>query len=126
MKDTDASMGQDLTIKKLIFANRQLREDLSREIERYNLLEKEYKNKLVETNILKRENSTNKNLVFNAATGANMNNYDKFLAGKEKKFDELDYDESSFKRKSPAAKKTRDLDTYLNDSDDSMNAYLKQ
>ena len=50
---------QDTTIKKLIFANKQLREDMQREIERYNLLEAKYRDLLVKFNVATRENETN-------------------------------------------------------------------
>lgn len=55
---------QDSTIKKLIFANKKLREDLSREIERYNLLEAKFRDILVKYNVVARENEKNKGLVF--------------------------------------------------------------
>lgn len=42
---------QERTMKKLIFANKQLREDLSREIERYNLLEDKFRDLLVKFNL---------------------------------------------------------------------------
>ena len=42
---------QERTMKKLIFANKQLREDLSREIERYNLLEEKFRGLLVKYNL---------------------------------------------------------------------------
>ena len=61
----DVNLGeQDVTIKKLIFANKQLREDMTREIERYNLLEAKYRDLLVKNNILGRENESNKEFVF--------------------------------------------------------------
>jgi hypothetical protein len=55
---------QDSTIKKLIFANKQLRDDMTREIERYNLLEAKYRDLLVKNNVLTRENDSNKEFVF--------------------------------------------------------------
>jgi hypothetical protein len=61
----DVNVGeQDSTIKKLIFANKQLREDMTREIERYNLLEAKYRDLLVKNNVLTRENDSNKEFVF--------------------------------------------------------------
>ena len=46
-------------MKKLIFANKQLREDLSREIERYNLLEEKFREILVKYNLAQKENEKN-------------------------------------------------------------------
>lgn len=50
---------QERTMKKLIFANKQLREDLSREIERYNLLEEKFRDLLVKFNLAQKENEKN-------------------------------------------------------------------
>ena len=50
---------QERTMKKLIFANKQLREDLSREIERYNLLEEKFRGLLVKYNLAQEENEKN-------------------------------------------------------------------
>lgn len=50
---------QERTMKKLIFANKQLREDLSREIERYNLLENKFRDLLVKYNLTQKENEKN-------------------------------------------------------------------
>ena len=57
-------------MKKLIFANKQLREDLSREIERYNLLEQKFRDLLVKYNLTSKENEKNQKLVFTMNTGA--------------------------------------------------------
>ena len=46
-------------MKKLIFANKQLREDLRREIERYNLLEEKFRDLLVKYNLTQKENEKN-------------------------------------------------------------------
>lgn len=70
---------QENTIKKLINANKQLREDMSREIERYNLLESKFRDLLVKYNITTKENTKNKELVFNLTTGAQFPKYDNFL-----------------------------------------------
>ena len=43
---------QEQTIRKLINSNKQLREDMTREIERYNLLEGKFKDLLVKYNLL--------------------------------------------------------------------------
>ena len=61
---------QERTMKKLIFANKQLREDLSREIERYNLLENKFRDLLVKYNLTSKENEKNQKLVFAMGTGA--------------------------------------------------------
>jgi len=66
-------------MKKLIFANKQLREDLSREIERYNLLEDKFRDLLVKYNLTAKENEKNQKLVFTMGTGANLPRYDNFL-----------------------------------------------
>ena len=70
---------QERTMKKLIFANKQLREDLSREIERYNLLEEKFRDLLVKYNLAHKENEKNQKLVFTLGTGANLPRYDNFL-----------------------------------------------
>ena len=61
---------QERTMKKLIFANKQLREDLSREIERYNLLEDKFRGLLVKYNLAQKQNEKNEKLVFSMNTGA--------------------------------------------------------
>ena len=70
---------QEQTIRKLIFANKQLREDMTREIERYNLLESKFRDLLVKYNITTKENTKNKDLIFNMQTGAKFPKYDAFL-----------------------------------------------
>ena len=70
---------QERTMKRLIFANKQLREDLSREIERYNLLEDKFRDLLVKYNLTAKENEKNQKLVFTLGTGANLPRYDNFL-----------------------------------------------
>ena len=70
---------QERTMKKLIFANKQLREDLSREIERYNLLEEKFRGLLVKYNLAQKENEKNQKLVFTLGTGAQLPRYDNFL-----------------------------------------------
>ena len=74
MKEVN-SEEQEKTLKKLIFANKQLREDLSREIERYNLLEDKFRDLLVKYNLTQKENERNQKLVFSMGTGAQMNNF---------------------------------------------------
>lgn len=56
----DVKTGEkDVTIKKLIFANKTLREDLQQEIERFNLLQNKYKELLIKYNISQKENTKN-------------------------------------------------------------------
>ena len=76
----EVNMGeQEQTMKKLIFANKQLREDLSREIERYNLLEEKFRDLLVKYNLAQKQNDKNQKLIFTLGTGANLPRYDNFL-----------------------------------------------
>lgn len=96
---------QEKTMKKLIFANKQLREDLSREIERYNLLEDKFRDLLVKYNLAQRENEKNQKLVFTMGTGANLPRYDNFLD-----------EEGEF-----SGKKKRNRTAMNNDLDDSLN-----
>ena len=74
MKEVN-SEEQDRTLKKLILANKQLREDLSREIERYNLLEDKFRDLLVKYNLAQKENEKNQKLVFTMGTGGQMQNW---------------------------------------------------
>ena len=94
---------QERTMKKLIFANKQLREDLSREIERYNLLEEKFRDLLVKYNLTQKENEKNQKLVFTLGTGANLPRYDNFLdeggeftSGKKKGRGAATYDRQGF------------------------------
>lgn len=76
----DVNMDEkDKTVKKLIEANRQLREDLRKEADRYGLLESKYKDILVKYNMLAKENAKNTELLFAMNTGGNVHNYDKYL-----------------------------------------------
>lgn len=52
---------------------------MSREIERYNLLEGKFKDLLVKFNIVTKENTKNKDLVFSLTTGSQFPKYDNFL-----------------------------------------------
>ena len=61
---------KERTIKKLIEANRQLREDLRRETERYGLIESKYKDLLVKYNVLAKENAKNAEMLFSMNTGS--------------------------------------------------------
>lgn len=103
---------QERTMKKLIFANKQLREDLSQEIERYNLLEEKFRDLLVKFNLVNKQNEKNQQLVFTMGTGANLPRYDNFL-------DEGDHFTSSNKKK-----QKRSL-TMLDAADDELNALNK-
>lgn len=74
---------KDRTIKKLIEANKQLREDLTREVDRYTLIEGKYRDMLSKYNIVAKENAKNEELVFGMSTGGNMHRYSGFLADKD-------------------------------------------
>lgn len=81
----DLNMGEkDKTIKKLIESNRQLREDMRRESERYSLIENKYKDILVKYNVLAKENAKNAEMVFSMNTGGNIKNYDSYLERDER------------------------------------------
>ena len=99
---------QERTMKKLIFANKQLREDLSREIERYNLLEDKFRDLLVKYNLAQKENEKNQKLVFAIGTGANLPRYDKL-------FDDEGAFGSSKKKRKPT------MDDEFSNQDDSLN-----
>jgi hypothetical protein len=81
MKDVNLSE-KEKTIKKLIEANRQLREDLRREAERYSLIEDKYKDLLVKYNVLAKENAKNTEMLFSMNTGGNIHNYSNYLMDK--------------------------------------------
>ena len=83
---------KDKTVKKLIEANRQLREDMRKEVDRYSLLENKYKDLLVKYNMLAKENAKNAELLFSMNTGASKQNYERLLSGKEevKRDEEMD------------------------------------
>jgi hypothetical protein len=67
----DVKTGEkDSTIKKLVFANKTLRQDLEQEIERFTLLQGKYKELLVKHNILSKANQRNEQTLFSQATGA--------------------------------------------------------
>ncbi len=96
----DVNVGEkDRTIKKLIEANRQLKDDLEREMERFVLLENKHKDLLVKFNMLAKENAKYAELLFTNTTGAKMTNFDKYLTtgemdqtktdGFSKKFEDL-------------------------------------
>ena len=68
------------TIKKLIQANKQLREDLTREVDRYIVLEDKYKEVLMMYESVSKSNKKNEELVFGMTTGGNMSRYEGFLS----------------------------------------------
>jgi chromosome segregation ATPase len=75
---------RDQTIKKLIQANKQLREDLSREVDRYILLEDKYKEVVMKFETISKSNKRNEELVFGMTTGTNMTRYEGFLSDTKK------------------------------------------
>ena len=76
----DVNMDEkDQTIKKLVFANKTLREDLAQEIERFNLLQSKFRDLLIKYNIASKENSKNQKSLFEVTTGAHMHKYENFL-----------------------------------------------
>lgn len=75
---------RERTIKKLIEANKQLREDLARETDRYTLLDEKYRQVVVRLNELAKANAKNEELVFGMTTGGNMNRYSEFLSDSKK------------------------------------------
>ncbi len=90
----DVNVGEkDHTIKKLIASNRQLKEDLEREMERFTLLENKHKDLLVKFNMLAKENAKYAELLFSNTTGGKLSNFDAYLssgqsnAGKETQAD---------------------------------------
>ena len=82
MKDVNVEE-KDKTIKKMIEANKILREDLKREAERYTLLEKKYKELLVKYNVLAKENAHHVETLFHMNTGGNIHNYEEYLGRNE-------------------------------------------
>ena len=78
MKDVNLD-AKDKNIRKLIEANKDLRDKLSLEVERYNLLESKYKDVLVKYNIICKENDKNFKSLFHMSTGGQVHNYDDYL-----------------------------------------------
>ncbi len=89
---------KDTTIKKLLGANKHFREDMERELERYTLLEKKYKDLLVKYNVVARENARNQETLFNLNTGTNLHNYEEFLEDKPAKRQDRARAKDSFDR----------------------------
>jgi hypothetical protein len=78
MKEVNLDV-RERTIKKLIEANKQLREDLIREADRYVLLESRYRDVLVRYGIAAKDVQRNEELVFGLTTGVSMDKYSNFL-----------------------------------------------
>lgn len=78
MKDVNLDE-QKKTIKKLIEANKQLRLDLEKEVDRYQLLEKKYSEVLSKFNILGKENARNEEMIFGMTTGTNIRRYQNYM-----------------------------------------------
>ena len=78
MKEVNLDV-RERTIKKLIEANKQLREDLTRETDRYVLLESRYRDVLVRYGIAAKDVHRNEELVFGLTTGVSMDKYSNFL-----------------------------------------------
>ena len=77
----DVNVGEkDRTIRKLIEANRQLKDDLEREMERFTILENKHKDILVKFNSLAKESAKQAELIFSSTTGGHLSNYQGFLA----------------------------------------------
>ena len=77
----DVNVGEkDRTIKKLIEANKTLKEELDREMERFVLLEDKYNDLLVKYNLLAKDHAKNAELLFSTTTGAKMTNFNKYLS----------------------------------------------
>mmetsp|Transcript_24353 Transcript_24353/g.37702 ORF Transcript_24353/g.37702 Transcript_24353/m.37702 type:complete len:174 (+) Transcript_24353:7907-8428(+) len=74
---------RERTIKKLIEANKQLREDFAREIDRYTILEAKYKEVLYHYTTVAKENQKNEELVFGMTTGGSMARFGDFLGDKK-------------------------------------------
>lgn len=74
MKDINMDE-KDKTIKKMLEQNRMLRDDLRREIERYDMLEQKYKDMLVKFDILSKDNTKNEQMAFSSLTGTNIKNH---------------------------------------------------
>lgn len=77
----DVNVGEkDTTIKRLITANRQLKDDLERENERYILLEQKHKDLLVSYHTLTKEHTKIVDMMFANTTGGRLDNFKDFLA----------------------------------------------
>jgi hypothetical protein len=102
---------KDQTIKKLVFANKTLREDLAQEIERFNLLQAKFRDLLIKYNIASKENSKNQKSLFEVTTGAHMHKYENFLD-----------EDGEFYKKSVATEDPGDVpENHGDDLNDSLN-----
>jgi len=109
----DVKTGEkDTTIKKLVFANKTLREDLEQEIERFNLLQNKYKELLIKYNIASKENTKNQKSLFTMTTGAQMQKYEAFLD---------EQGEFSHKKRSRMTEDPGDRPEQIDDLNDSLN-----
>lgn len=78
MKDVNLDESKR-TIKKLIDANKQLRSDLEKEVDRYTLLENKYRDVLARFNSLDRANAKNEEMIFGMTTGTNIRKYQNYM-----------------------------------------------
>jgi len=77
----DVNLGEkDRTIRKLIEANRTLKDELDREMERFTLMENKYKELLVKFNVAAKENAKYAELLFANTTGSKLGNFESYLA----------------------------------------------
>ena len=74
---------KDNTIKKLIQANKQLREDLGREVDRYIMLEERYNECMIKYETMTKSNAKNEELIFGMTTGGSMSRYNEFLSDRK-------------------------------------------
>lgn len=71
---------RDTTIKRLISANKQLREDLAREVDRFIILEDRYKDVVLKLETASKSNQKNEEMLFGLTTGGSMSKYQGFLS----------------------------------------------
>lgn len=76
---------RDGTIKKLIMANKQLREDIQRETDRYILLEGRHREAVLKLENATKSNKKNEELMFGLATGGSMSRFQGFLGDTSKR-----------------------------------------
>ncbi len=69
---------KDVTIKKLVFANKTLCADLQREIDRFTLFERKFSTVLMKVNIEHRDLESNR-AIFTLRMGAKMERFSDFL-----------------------------------------------
>jgi hypothetical protein len=83
MKEVNLDV-RESTIKKLIQANKQLREDLAREVDRYIFLDEKYRDAVLRLEATTKSNTRNEELVFGLTTGGSMSRYQGFLSDTSK------------------------------------------